>query len=229
MFISDRQKKLTEAINGIVAEYGEFDQSDGADGAHYGDADENPFKEDGLICGNCVAYLGLRRCDWVSGDIDPNGICKLWQIPEEVLSEYSEEEKKGYEQEEEGYEEGEDEEEMVNLEDVYAYEMNKSAELYPPERVRAEAHKVVIWASQHDLGVPVVVQKRAESIAAGEPISVETLRKMRPFLESHNRDGRTAGWTAGVEGFPNPSRVAFSAWGGKAALDWLKSLEGENG
>jgi len=229
MFISDRQTKLTEAINQIVAELGEFDPSDGADGAHYADGDDNPFKKDGLICGNCVAYLGLRQCDWVSGDIDPNGICKLWQIPEEVLAGYKDEQDEEDETEDYEAESEDSDEEMVDLEDVYAYEMNKSASLVPPPSVRHEANKVVLWAESNEEGVPLVVRKRAERMAAGEPVLVETLRKVRSFLEAQNSGRGVSGWTAGTAGFPSSNRVSYSAWGGKATLNWLRKLEGENG
>ena len=65
-----------------VAEYGQYDQGIGAYGAHYGP--ESPFASEGLVCANCVYYEnGL--CEIVKGNIAPQGICKFWIIPEQLL------------------------------------------------------------------------------------------------------------------------------------------------
>ena len=79
--LNERQSDQAESLCMIVEEYGQYDQSAGADGAHYGDGNNNPFKEDGLKCSSCVFYEE-GACHLVSGVIDPEGICKLWIIPE---------------------------------------------------------------------------------------------------------------------------------------------------
>ena len=83
--LNARQRAQYEGYEAIVEEYGVFDQSTGADGAHYASADKNPFKEEGMICANCVFYEGGGGCEIVSGDIEPNAICKLWIIPEKLM------------------------------------------------------------------------------------------------------------------------------------------------
>lgn len=83
--LNARQRAQYEGYEAIVEEYGVFDQSTGADGAHYASADKNPFKEEGMICANCVFYQGGGGCEIVSGDIEPNAICKLWIIPEKLM------------------------------------------------------------------------------------------------------------------------------------------------
>ena len=45
------------------------------------------FTAQGLLCQNCVFYRGPRGCGLVAGDIDPNGICKLWVIPGSLVKE----------------------------------------------------------------------------------------------------------------------------------------------
>ena len=77
--LSPRQREMVENYSDIEETFGPFDQSTGPDGAHY--APESPFASEGLLCQNCVFYRGPRGCGIVSGDIDPNGICKLWVIP----------------------------------------------------------------------------------------------------------------------------------------------------
>ncbi len=86
--LEDSQYPLTphqfaeyEALEELVEEYGKFDQGTGGRGAHY--VAESPFPE--LQCSKCLFYAGPRGCEVVSGDIAPEGICKLWIIPDALL------------------------------------------------------------------------------------------------------------------------------------------------
>lgn len=84
--LNERQQDQANDLAELTVEYGKFDQSTGADGAHYAPASANPFKGEGLICQNCVFYdeTGMG-CQIVSGEIEPEAICKLWIIPETSL------------------------------------------------------------------------------------------------------------------------------------------------
>ena len=77
--LTPRQKEMVDGYIEVEELFGPFDQGTGPDGAHYVSA--SPFGSEGLVCQNCVFYRGPRGCGIVSGDIDPNGICKLWVIP----------------------------------------------------------------------------------------------------------------------------------------------------
>ena len=77
--LTPRQKEMVDGYVEVEELFGPFDQGIGPDGAHY--VAESPFGNEGLLCQNCVFYRGPRGCGIVSGDIDPNGICKLWVIP----------------------------------------------------------------------------------------------------------------------------------------------------
>lgn len=83
--LNDRQRLQVAEYETIVETLGQFDQSTGADGAHYAPADANPFQSEGLVCSNCVFYEGPRACEIVAGDIDPNAVCKMWVIPEDLI------------------------------------------------------------------------------------------------------------------------------------------------
>jgi hypothetical protein len=85
--LTDRQKMMYEQYEDTVEKYGMFDHSSKANGAHYAPAALNPFKEKGLICANCVYFIGGGACEIVSGKIEPEAICKLWIIPEELINE----------------------------------------------------------------------------------------------------------------------------------------------
>lgn len=81
-YLNDRQKEQAESTTELVLKFGMFDQSSGANGAHYAPADANPFKPE-LVCRNCVFFNELNnQCAVVAGPIEPEAICKLWIIPE---------------------------------------------------------------------------------------------------------------------------------------------------
>jgi len=82
---TERQMRQYFATEKIVGEFGKFEQSVGPDGAHY--VPKSPFSEEGLLCANCLYYEGPRGCEVVEGDIAPEGICKLWVIPQDLVVE----------------------------------------------------------------------------------------------------------------------------------------------
>ena len=81
--LNDRQRAQYEAVEAIVELYGQYDQTSKANGAHY--AAPSPFGAEGLICANCVFYEGGQVCEVVAGQIDPNAICKMWIISENLI------------------------------------------------------------------------------------------------------------------------------------------------
>jgi len=82
--ISPANLMLAEAEESIADEAGKWPQ-EGPAGAHYMEA--SPFAERGMKCANCVFYEGGGACEIVNGEIAPEGLCKLWIIPEERMSE----------------------------------------------------------------------------------------------------------------------------------------------
>jgi HK97 family phage prohead protease len=82
--LSSLQLAQYEVLEDLTEVFGMFDPGIGADGAHY--MAESPFAEDGMVCANCVFYEGPRGCEIVSGEIAPEGICKFWIIPEQLLA-----------------------------------------------------------------------------------------------------------------------------------------------
>lgn len=82
--LTPRQTAQYEHDEDLVDLFGKYDQGIGADGAHY--VAESPFASEGMVCSSCAFYEGPRGCEIVDGDIDPNGICKRWIIPVELLT-----------------------------------------------------------------------------------------------------------------------------------------------
>jgi hypothetical protein len=92
--VSPRQQALIDEYVSNAEEFGPFDTSTGANGAHYAPAEGNPFKAEGLMCANCELYQPISdtegRCAVVAGpladgNVEPEAVCKLWVIPESKL------------------------------------------------------------------------------------------------------------------------------------------------
>jgi len=111
--LNERQVEMVEYYVEIVGEFGKFDQSSMADGAHY--AEENPFVAEGLKCSNCVFYEGGQGCHIVEGKIAPDAICKLWVI-DQTLIETSPESEPDMEEMDDEEDEMEDEKSIHSLE-----------------------------------------------------------------------------------------------------------------
>lgn len=85
--LNDRQRSQAEAYTELATEFGMFDQTSGANGAHYAPGAKNPFKAEGLKCGNCIFFNETNnQCQIVAGPIEPDAVCKLWIIPESTLN-----------------------------------------------------------------------------------------------------------------------------------------------
>jgi hypothetical protein len=83
--LNPRQKLMYDQYEQLVEMFGKFDQTSKANGAHYAPAKANPFIKQGMICSNCVFFMGGQGCEIVAGKIEPNAVCKLWIIPEELI------------------------------------------------------------------------------------------------------------------------------------------------
>jgi hypothetical protein len=90
--LNDRQKDLYLKIITNLQTYGYFDRGVGANGIHYVGASQNPFKEQGIDCENCVFYYlegDAPRCELIEGPIEAEGICKFWIISDEDIKKES--------------------------------------------------------------------------------------------------------------------------------------------
>ena len=95
----------------------------------------------------------------------------------------------------------------------------------PPEGVRAAARRALKWISDGDAGggFTSVGRGRAQQLANGESISLDTLKRMKSFFSRHEVDKKALGFNEGEKGFPSPGRVAWDAWGGNAGFAWAKA------
>lgn len=82
--LNGRQMQMQVALSRIADAFGKFTGDTSADGAHY--MEKSPFTQGGIVCSNCVFYEGGGGCEVVDGEIASNGVCKLWIIPEKLVT-----------------------------------------------------------------------------------------------------------------------------------------------
>ncbi len=85
MHISERQQAIIDFQQNLATIQGKWNKSSSGDGAHY--LIENRFWSEGIKCGNCIFYLGIKKqeCAIVEGQIIFDAVCKLWVIPEDKM------------------------------------------------------------------------------------------------------------------------------------------------
>lgn len=77
--MTEQQKAAARATLHVVEETRRFYKA--LHEAHYIQAGENSFADQGLKCVNCIFFDGKDSCRVVDGEIHPGAICKLWAIP----------------------------------------------------------------------------------------------------------------------------------------------------
>lgn len=89
-----------------------------------------------------------------------------------------------------------------------------------PDAVKKNAQNALDWAEENgwgSCGTPVGKQ-RANQLAKGEPISVETIKRMYSFLSRHQENAKASkGYGDGC------GQLMYDAWGGASALSWAES------
>jgi hypothetical protein len=95
-----------------------------------------------------------------------------------------------------------------------------------PEGVKNAAAKAVAWAEKNGWGScgTAVGKQRASQLAKGEPISVDTLKRMYSYLSRHKGD-----LTSSKSYDEGCGKLMYDAWGGEAGLTYaerkIKQLE----
>lgn len=97
----------------------------------------------------------------------------------------------------------------------------------PPKLVQAAAARAVGWISEGKAGsgFTAVGRARASQLASGEPVSDETVNRMRSYFARHAVDKRAKGFNRGEPGYPTPGRVAWDAWGGDPGELWVNGTQ----
>ena len=98
-----------------------------------------------------------------------------------------------------------------------------------PQGVQDEAKMALGWIADGHAGsgFTAVGKKRASDLAAGHPVSAETILRMYSFFKRHEVDKEAKGFNSGEDGFPSAGRVAWSAWGGDAGFAWSTRIRNQ--
>ena len=89
-----------------------------------------------------------------------------------------------------------------------------------PDSVKNNAKAVLKYAEENGWGScgTEVGKIRANQLANGEPISLETIKRMYSYLSRHEADLESSkGYGDGC------GKLMYDAWGGKSALSWAES------
>lgn len=112
---------------------------------------------------------------------------------------------------------------FVALVDKPAIQKNflKFAETYNdyPDSVKNTAQKALDWANENGWGScgTQVGKTRANQLANGEPISIETIKRMYSYLSRHKVDLQSSkSYEDGC------GKLMYDAWGGEPALAWAE-------
>ena len=89
-----------------------------------------------------------------------------------------------------------------------------------PDDVKNNAKNVLEWVDRNgwgSCGTPVGKQ-RANQLAKGEPISLDTIKRMYSYLSRHEKDLESS--TTYGDGC---GKLMYDSWGGKSALSWSRN------
>jgi hypothetical protein len=224
-----RSATLAQAHDMIAETLGWWPQSE----AHY--LEENPFLDEGIACLNCVAYYPEEEaCCWVEGMIAPTALCKLWVIPDSlrksvpISKEIVEQDGEFCVTSADGSRSfgcyATEEEAQQRLAQIEQF--SKADTFAPPDGVKAEAAKAERWIEEGHAGSGFTAtgRRRAADLAAGNPVSLDTIKRIASYLARHEADKQGEGWSPGEPGFPSPGRVAWAAWGGDPAISWTRGI-----
>ena len=109
--------------------------------------------------------------------------------------------------------------EPTTFEDKFEYLFEKSYSDYP-DSVKNNAKAVLKWVEENGWGScgTAVGKQRANQLANGEAISLDTIKRMYSYLSRHEGDlDSSKGYGDGC------GKLMYDAWGGKTALRWAES------
>ena len=94
----------------------------------------------------------------------------------------------------------------------------------PTQGMAEDAQRAIDWRAEGHAGGEDNTVERARSIAARQPLSVETIRRMAAFFARNARYPGLDGFSPGDDGYPSAARVAWGLWGGDAGRTWSAAL-----
>jgi HK97 family phage prohead protease len=84
--LDQEEADLRDALLKITKRYGKFNEDSEGVWAGYKSADENPVKQIGVKCANCVFFKGGNSCEIIDMEIESEGKCRFAVIPKGVVT-----------------------------------------------------------------------------------------------------------------------------------------------
>lgn len=106
------------------------------------------------------------------------------------------------------------------FENEYEYLFSEKTHSDYPESVKNNAKAVLKWVDENGWGScgTSVGKQRANQLASGEALSMDTIKRMYSYLSRHSVDlNSSKGYGDGC------GKLMYDAWGGKSALSWAES------
>ena len=98
----------------------------------------------------------------------------------------------------------------------------KSKTFIPPVSVARNAARALRWHKELGSGMTAVGVRRAVQLSKRQPVSLQTLKRMKAYFDRHESDSRKLGFRVGWPGYSTKGRIAWDAWGGKEGRDWAE-------
>lgn len=100
--------------------------------------------------------------------------------------------------------------------------MPKSKTFIPPASVARNAARALKWHKTIGSGMTPVGVRRAVQLSKRQPVSLQTLKRMKAYFDRHQADERKIGFYKGEKGYPSKGRIAWDAWGGIEGHLWAE-------
>jgi len=97
----------------------------------------------------------------------------------------------------------------------------------PPKGVQAAAKRALELrrsVSPSRRGGTAVGVARANQLASGRPVSLDTVRRMMSFFARHEVDKKATGFRRGEKGYPTKGKIAWELWGGDSGKSWADRI-----
>ena len=98
----------------------------------------------------------------------------------------------------------------------------KSKTFIPPASVAKNAARALKWHKTIGSGMTAVGVRRAVQLSKRQPVSLQTLKRMKAYFDRHQSDSRKLGFYGGWPGYPTNGRIAWDGWGGDEGREWAE-------
>lgn len=90
--------------------------------------------------------------------------------------------------------------------------------------MKEEAQRGLDWREEFGRGGTAIGAGRATDIVKGNPLSLDTVKRMVRYFQRHEADKDAEGFGVGEEGYPSNGRIAWALWGGDPGYRWAEEI-----